>query len=140
VRRGNKLIGYNTDWLGVQRALGHSLRQARVLILGSGGAAAAIAYAAKQAQAKTVVSLHRADLPTQRTNFDVVINATPVHNVLLVPASALKHRIVMDCIYGQLTQLQRIARKHHARRIINGLPMLRTQAIEQFKLWTHKSV
>lgn len=140
VRRGNKLIGYNTDWLGVQRALGQSLRQARVLILGSGGAAAAIAYAAKQTHAKTVVSLHRADLPTQRTNFDVVINATPVHNALLVSASALKHKVVMDCIYDRSTQLQRSARKHHARRIVNGLPMLRIQAAEQFKVWTRKSV
>lgn len=139
VRRGRKLNGYNTDWIGVQRALAGKLRAKRVLILGSGGAAAACAYAAQQARAQQVTCLSHTQLPTARTDFDVIINATPVTQHLLVPPTALKNKIVMDCIYGRSTALLRAARRQHAQPVTDGLAMLRYQATEQFKLWTGKS-
>lgn len=139
VRRGKKIIGYNTDWIGVQRALAGKLRRHTVLILGTGGAASACAYACQQARADSVICLPHRSLPTTLTNFDVVINATPVANQLLVPAAALKNKIVMDCIYQRPTALLRAARRQQARFICNGLPMLRYQAAEQFKLWTKRS-
>ncbi|EKD75970.1 MAG: hypothetical protein ACD_43C00266G0001, partial [uncultured bacterium] len=137
VRRGKKLYGYNTDWFGVQSALGQTLHDARILILGSGGAAQAVAYAAKQAHANTITVLAHAELPTKQTNFDVVVNATPERNKLLLPEVALKNKIVMDCIYKP-TKLLRAARQYQAKRVIDGLPMLRDQAKEQFRLWTRR--
>lgn len=135
VRRGQNIIGYNTDWIGVQQALKGRLRHKVVLILGTGGAAAACAYASKQAGAQSVMCLPHATLPTVLTDWDVVINATPVTQQLLVPATALKNKIVMDCIYQTPTILLRTARRHHAKFMCDGLPMLRHQAAEQFRLW-----
>lgn len=138
VRRGQRLLGYNTDWLGVQRVLGKNLKQANVLILGSGGAAAAVAYAAKQSSAHTVQTLNRTQLPTEQTHFDIIVNATPVSDRLLVPARALKNKIVMDCIYGRPTVLLRTAQAQPAARRLDGRAMLDGQAKEQFYLWTNQ--
>jgi shikimate dehydrogenase len=53
VRRGKKLIGYNTDWCGIEATLSRALeisrrhstlKWKRVLLFGSGGMAAACAY------------------------------------------------------------------------------------------------
>lgn len=135
VRRGQKIIGYNTDWIGVQQALRGQLRNKSVLILGTGGAAAACAYASKQAGASSTICLSHRVLPTILTDWDVVINATPVARQLLVPAASLKNKIVMDCIYQTPTALLRAARRHRAKFMCDGLPMLRYQATEQFRLW-----
>src|ERR1700685_1703474 len=44
VNEGDRLVGHNTDWIGATRALEEArpLRDARVLIIGAGGAARAI--------------------------------------------------------------------------------------------------
>ncbi len=137
-RRGKKVIGYNTDWLGTYRALQPYWRNARVLILGNGGAAAACAYAAKYGQARSVTMLGHSALPTTRSDFNVLINATPVVNRLLIPPAALRQKIVMDCNYGQVTALLHAARRQRARLAIDGKNMLNYQAMEQFKLWRRK--
>ncbi|MFZ3215641.1 MAG: type I 3-dehydroquinate dehydratase, partial [Candidatus Acidiferrales bacterium] len=53
VRGGGKLYGYNTDYVGVLRALERRipLRGSRVLIFGAGGAARAVAFALAQSGA-----------------------------------------------------------------------------------------
>ena len=135
VRRGTKVIGYNTDWIGAKLALRGHWRGKKVLILGAGGVAAAVAYAANQAQAKSVTMLRREDIPTDEDDFDILINATPVYDMILVPEDALYSRIVMDCNYVTKTELLKHA-EHRARVVLDGLPMLHYQAAEQFKLWT----
>lgn len=137
VRRGQKVIGYNTDWIGAQQALRRYWRGKKVLILGAGGVAAAVAYAAKKAHAKSVTILRREDVPTDDDDFDILVNATPVYDMVLVPEDALYSRIVMDCNYATKTELLKHA-EHRARVVLDGLPMLRYQAAEQFKLWTGK--
>lgn len=140
VRRGHDLWGYNTDWIGVTKALVGQLRNQHVLILGTGGAASACAYAARRAGAHTIGMVRHADLPTKRTDFDVLINATPVGNCLLVSRHALHQRVVMDCIYGRKTTLLRAAVHAHARLAIDGLAMLRYQAAAQNVVWTGKKI
>ena len=56
VRGGGKLYGYNTDYVGVLRALERRipLRGSRVLIFGAGGAARAVAFALAQSGASVV--------------------------------------------------------------------------------------
>jgi len=91
-----KLYGFNTDTSGVVRPLEQrmTLNDARILVLGAGGAARAAVFGlrergaqvfilnrslpaaqklARQAKARTV---KRADL--KRLDFDVIINATPI--------------------------------------------------------------
>ena len=57
MRGGGKLYGYNTDYVGVLRALRTRmpLRGSRVLIFGAGGAARAVAFALAQAGAAVCV-------------------------------------------------------------------------------------
>lgn len=124
VRRGKKLVGYNTDWIGVDKAIGRYLHGKTVKILGKGGAGKAVAYAVKKNGGKL------------GSDFDVLVNATPVTNQLLVPAESLKGKVVMDCIYGKKTTLLREAKRQRARVVLDGLPMLRYQAVEQVKLFT----
>ena len=123
VRRGKKLVGYNTDWMGVDKAIGKYLKGKTVFILGRGGAAKAVAYAVKKNGGKL------------GTRFDVLVNATPVFDHLLLPAESLRGKIVMDCIYGKKTELLKQAKRHGAKVVLDGLPMLRYQAIEQTKLF-----
>ena len=96
VRGGGKLYGYNTDYVGVLRALERRipLRGSRALIFGAGGAARAVAFALAQSgasvwvcarRAKAAKSLARAvggeavERPRlQREFFDAIVNATPV--------------------------------------------------------------
>lgn len=131
VRQGKTVSGYNTDWIGIEKAIGKYLPNKRVLILGRGGAAQAVAYTAKQHKAKSVTLLSSKQLPTNQTDFDVVVNATPVNDQLLVPASSLKGKVVMDCNYGQITQLLKVAKQQRARVAMDGLSMLKAQAVEQ---------
>lgn len=137
--QGNSLVGENTDWLGAQAALAGMLQKKEVMILGAGGAGAAVAYAAQHAGAKRVRVLNRSEIPTDDDSFDVLVNATPVYDTLLVPEDALYGRVVMDCNYATKTELLRHA-EPKARVTMNGIPMLVHQAAAQFKLWTGKTL
>jgi len=125
VRQGNQLVGYNTDWIGVDKVIGKYLPGKRVRILGKGGAGKAVAFTVKKRKGRTV---HGDD-------FDVLVNATPVEDHLLVPVEALRGKVVMDCNYTRQTELIKQAKKHQAKIVLDGLPMLRYQALEQIKLF-----
>lgn len=137
VRRGKTISGYNTDWLGVKAVLKKDMRNKKVMILGAGGAAAGVYYAAKASQAAEVAMLTRQEMPTDEDDFDVLINATPVYDMLLVPEDALYTKVVMDCNYGVKTELLRKA-EPIAYKTFDGLPMLVYQGAEQFRIWTGK--
>ncbi len=131
VRKGRQLVGYNTDWIGIEEVIGKYLPNKRVLILGRGGAAQAVAYTAKRCKAKSVTLLNSKELPTTITEYDVLVNATPVYDQLLVPAASLRGKVVMDCNYGRVTKLCTTARQQQARVVLDGLPMLKGQAVGQ---------
>lgn len=135
VREGKQLVGYNTDWIGIDKAIGKYLPKKRVLILGRGGAAQAVAYTAKLRKAKSIRLLSSTQLPTTNDYFDVLVNATPVYNQLLVPKDSLRGKIVMDCNYGQVTELLSVSKQQRARVVMDGLPMLKAQAMEQISLF-----
>lgn len=138
-QKNGKVKGYNTDWLGAQRALYGEFKNAKVLILGAGGAAAAIQYAAQHAGAQSVKTLHRKDMPTDEDDYDILINATPVYDMVLVPEDSLYSKVVMECNYATKTELVQHAEKY-ARKTVSGLTMLLEQGIPQFKLWTGKTM
>jgi 3-dehydroquinate dehydratase/shikimate dehydrogenase len=158
VRRNGKLVGSNTDYVGVMRALEGrlQLRGSRVMILGAGGAARAAAFAVAKAGAEVLICarrekaakelaravggevLRRAELRKQK--FDAILNATPVGmhphagSSPLEPAE-MNCSLVMDLIYRPLqTKLLRIAAARGIR-TVSGVEMFLAQGIAQWELW-----
>ncbi|MBV9340450.1 MAG: shikimate dehydrogenase [Acidobacteria bacterium] len=155
-----KLYGFNTDTSGVVRPLEQrlALNDARILVLGAGGAARAAVFGlsargaeiflvnrspaaaqklARQAKART---LKRAEL--KRLDFDVIINATPVGmgNTRESPLNGeeIRARFVFDMVYDPAeTRLLQLARQRGAE-IIPGSEMFVHQAARQFEIWTGK--
>lgn len=160
VRSDGKLYGFNTDTSGVVRPLEQrmTLQDARILVLGAGGAARAAVFGlqdrgaqlfilnrslpaaqklARQAKARTI---KRADL--KRLDFDVIINATPVGmgNTRESPLNAdeIKAQYIFDMVYDPAeTKLLRLARERGAQ-VIAGSEMFVHQAARQFEIWTGK--
>jgi 3-dehydroquinate dehydratase/shikimate dehydrogenase len=155
-----KLYGFNTDTAGVVRPLEQriGIENARMLVLGAGGAARAAVFGlkergaevfilnrtveagqklARQAKARTV---KRADL--KKLSFDVIINATPVgmKNPKESPLqeAEINAKYVFEMIYDPAeTQLMRLARARGAQ-VIPGIEMFVQQAARQFEIWTGK--
>ena len=128
VNHDGRLCGYNTDFYGfiaLARHAGISFEGRRVVILGCGGAAKAVAAAARAGGAVSVMNAVRnpssgAELPLEGPwgEVDILVNATPVGMYpdwqgRIVPPSALKGlKGVLDCIYNPLnTQLVLDARE-----------------------------
>jgi 3-dehydroquinate dehydratase/shikimate dehydrogenase len=156
-----KLYGFNTDVAGIVRPLEKRihLKDARVLVLGAGGAACAAVYglaekgsnvhiwSRKEASAKQLAaasgttSISRKQIAT--TEFDILINATPCGmtgnaHPLPLESNEWKARLVFDLVYNPLdTPLLKEAR---ARGIatIQGVEMFVHQGARQFELWTGK--
>jgi 3-dehydroquinate dehydratase / shikimate dehydrogenase len=156
-----KLYGFNTDTSGVVRPLERrlsTLQDAKILVLGAGGAARAAVFGLKERGAEVYIlnrnlaaakklahraharSLKRADL--KKLAFDVIINATPVGmgNTRETPLQEkeINARYVFDMIYDPLeTRLLKLAKERGAQ-IIPGLEMFVHQAARQFEIWTGK--
>ena len=159
------LVGHNTDWIGATRALEEvrPLRGARVLLVGAGGAARAIAFGLLDRGARTTIANRdRAkavalasetgaigaglDETARAADYDVVVNATPVGQRdeaartepgSPVPDEALRAgQVVMDIVYKPVrTRLLEAARSRGAT-AIHGGRMLLHQAAAQFELYT----
>ncbi len=155
-----KLYGFNTDAAGVVRPLEQrlSIENAKVLVLGAGGAARAAVFGlkergaeiwilnrtsvkaqklARQAKARTI---KRADL--RKIAFDVIINATPVGmgNTRDCPLKdeEIQARVVFDMVYDPVeTHLLQVARAKGIA-VIPGVEMFVQQAARQFEIWTGK--
>ncbi len=158
---GGKIHGYNTDYVGVLRALERriALSGSRVLIFGAGGAARAAAFALarsgcsvcicarRPARAKALArkvggeAILRARL--RRENFDVIVNATPAGmypraDESPLEAGELNCRLVFDIIYRPLkTKLMQLAVRRGIE-TVSGLEMFLGQGMAQFELWTGK--
>jgi 3-dehydroquinate dehydratase / shikimate dehydrogenase len=155
-----KLYGFNTDTSGVVRPLEQRmpLNNARVLVLGAGGAARAAVFGLRDRGAQIFImnrsgeaaqklarqvkgrALKRADL--KKLDFDVIINATPVGmgNTRESPLNAeeIKARIVFDMVYDPAeTRLLQLAKERGAE-VIQGGEMFVQQAARQFEIWTGK--
>jgi len=155
-----KLYGFNTDAAGVVRPLEQrlSIENAKVVVLGAGGAARAAVFGlkergaevwilnrtsakaqklARQAKART---LKRADL--RKIAFDVIINATPVgmgntHDCPLKD-DEIQAKVVFDMVYDPVeTHLLQVARAKGIA-VIPGVEMFVQQAARQFEIWTGK--
>jgi shikimate dehydrogenase len=161
VREGSEIVGHNTDWLGAVKALEEmiSLQERRVLVLGAGGAARAVAFGLLERGAS--VTLCNRTEPRAREladelrvavlawpqrgdvdGFDVIVNASSmgmstVDPASPMPADALRaDQVVMDIVYKPVeTALVRAARARGAS-VVHGGRMLLHQAASQFELYT----
>jgi 3-dehydroquinate dehydratase/shikimate dehydrogenase len=156
-----RLFGFNTDVSAVigplERRL--SLKGARVLVLGAGGAARAAVFGLKEKgaevhilnrtpeSAKELASQAKAKVfkreQLTKTDFDVVLNATPagMHGSKvesLLEPEELRARLVFDMVYNPIqTPLLRMAHEKGIA-IIPGLEMFVHQGARQFEIWTGK--
>jgi 3-dehydroquinate dehydratase / shikimate dehydrogenase len=155
-----KLYGFNTDVAGIVRPLEQriNLENAKILVLGAGGAARAAVFGlrergaevwilnrtaakgqklARQAKARTI---RRADL--SKNAFDVIINATPVGmgSTRDCPLNddEINAKVVFDMVYDPVeTRLLQVARSKGIA-VIPGVEMFVHQAARQFEIWTGK--
>ncbi len=156
-----KLYGFNTDTSGVVRPLERrlsTLQDAKILVLGAGGAARAAVFGLKERGAEVYIlnrhiaagkklahrararSIKRADL--KKLAFDVIINATPVglghSRETPLQENEINARYVFDMIYDPVeTPLLKLAKERGAQ-IIPGIEMFVHQAARQFEIWTGK--
>lgn len=164
VNEDGKLFGYNTDAIGAIKALEEvtSLLNKKVVLLGAGGAARAIAFGLKQKDARVTIlnrTIANAKELAQKINSDygslldikkiqdaeIVINATttgmsPKIDETIVTEDYLnKNQIIFDIVYNpKETMLLKLAKKKGCK-VIYGYKMLLYQAISQFELFTKKS-
>lgn len=156
-----RIIGENTDVIGVVEPLRSHAREITTgLVLGAGGAARAAVAALKELKAKNIYVINRTRFKAeslahdfgvkvadwddrQDVDADVIINSTPLgmsgslEDGSPMDASMLKSStIVYDLVYNPLqTKLLREAEAAGAR-TIQGLEMFVHQGLEQFRLWT----
>ena len=156
-----KLYGFNTDVAGILVPLEKRmvLKGVRVLVLGAGGAARAAVFGLKSKGAEVSISnrTHEAAQKLAReaeakavkrellakTDFDVIVNATPLgmagHKVAspLAPEE-MRAKLIFDLVYNPIeTPLLRAARQNGLN-IITGVEMFVQQGARQFEIWTGK--
>ncbi len=155
-----KLYGFNTDVAGILRPLEQrlSIENAKVLVLGAGGAARAAVFGLKERGAEVWVlnrtaakaqklarqakahTMKRAEL--RKVAFDVIVNATPVGmgNTRECPLKddEIQAKVVFDMVYDPVeTHLLQVARGK-GMSVIPGVEMFVQQAARQFEIWTGK--
>ncbi len=148
-----KLIGYNTDFYGFTEALKIQLKphHKKALILGTGGASKAIAFALKELDIQYVfVSRKNSEHQLTYSEIDqsvlqenlLIINCTPlgtfpnIEEAPSIPTQFLTEKhLVFDLIYNPPhTKLLKLALEQHAD-VTNGLYMLELQAEKAWEIW-----
>lgn len=156
-----KLYGFNTDVAGIVGPLERrmSLRGAKALVLGAGGAARAAVFGLRDKGAEVFILNRTAETAQKlarqsgaktikkdalaKTTFDVIINATSIgmagqKGAQILEAKDLNTKLVFDLVYNPLeTPLLRMARQQNIS-IITGVEMFVHQGARQFEIWTGK--
>lgn len=161
-------VGYNTDGLGSMQVLQETvgdLTGKRVLILGAGGAARAIAFYLDREGALVTLAnrtvARAAQLAARLTNAqaiglgaefqahlaatDILINATSigmyphVEETLVTAEMLTPELVVFDIVYNPIeTKLLREARRAGVHTLITGVKMLVYQGAAAFRIWTKR--
>lgn len=154
ITRYQKLIGYNTDYYGFKNSLKPHLKKhhKRALILGTGGASKAIAYALKKLKIqydyvsrteKEGVKFLYTDLTEDIiSSYNIIINCTPigtypdVNECPDIPYDAITERhILYDLIYNPEQTKFLSCGDIKGATTINGLEMLKLQAEKSWDIW-----
>jgi 3-dehydroquinate dehydratase/shikimate dehydrogenase len=156
-----KLYGFNTDVAGITGPLEKrmSLRDAKVLVLGAGGAARAAVFGLREKGAEVFILNRTAETAQKlarqagaktikkealaKSTFDAIVNATPIgmagiKGAQILEAKDLNTKLVFDLVYNPLeTPLLRLARQKGIP-IITGIEMFVQQGARQFEIFTGK--
>ncbi len=160
-RKAGKWRGLNADAPAMIAPLGRQVRlpKASVLLIGSGGAARAAAFALADAGARvSIVGIEldqvralarasgaqmilREQLPGR--HFDAIVHATPLGMHPRVNECYFEDRIpadvVLDMVYNPFETLLLRRAKEQGKAVIPGLHMFLEQAARQFETWTGES-
>jgi shikimate dehydrogenase len=154
----DKLIGYNTDIIGFEKSIFPLLQShyKKALILGNGGAAAAVQFVLKKLNIDfKIVSreLHAGSMLTYKdltaeilSMYTLIINTTPlgtspfIDEFPHIPYDGISPRhLLYDLIYNpEKTKFLSEGEKRGAQ-IFNGYKMLVIQAEESWKIWNEIS-
>ncbi|MBE9490973.1 MAG: shikimate dehydrogenase [Bacteroidetes bacterium] len=149
-----ELTGYNTDYYGFKKSIEPYLKSyhKKALILGTGGASKAIAYALKKLGIEyNYVSRTASNIATYTyqtlseeiiENHQIIINCTPLgtspntNNCPHIPYDAItKEHLLYDLIYNpEETKFLTIGKIKGAK-TYNGLEMLKLQADKAWEIW-----
>ena len=151
--QNNILSGYNTDYLGFYKSIENLIKpNTKALILGTGGASKAVAYALNILKVKYVF-VSRSKKNKDYINYSeinqelidnhkLVINCTPIgtypmtEQIPQIPISLINDsHIVYDLIYNPTKSLLLKKSQENGATIINGYQMLENQALESWKIW-----
>ncbi len=156
--RGNKLYGYNTDVIGFEKSFVKSLQphHTNALILGTGGAAAAIEYVLKKLSiyfqyVSRNANSKLATLEYNEVNAEiidehkVIINTTPlgmfpnINNCPPIPYQYINEQhYLYDVVYNPAQTLFLKKGEEQGATIMNGEEMLFIQAEENWKIWNER--
>ena len=152
IKKDGKLIGDNTDWIGIINPLKDKLSEKdTAIILGAGGAARAACYAFNELKIpffiynRTVEKAKKLakefdgtlceDLNTNTAN--ILINTLPLTAKISLPDNLIENiSIVFDVVYTPYWTP--LLEKMKDKKIIHGIEMLLEQGYKQFKLWKGK--
>ncbi|NBL65353.1 shikimate dehydrogenase [Flavobacterium sp. NST-5] len=151
--RKNKLKGYNTDFYGFKKSLKPLLEphHKKALILGTGGASKAVAFALKELDILYTFASREGSAnnisyqlinATTFDNHQIIINCTPLGtspNVDAFPPLpyeffTAKH-LAYDLIYNPEETIFLKKAKKRGAKIKNGLEMLELQAEKAWRIW-----
>jgi shikimate dehydrogenase len=117
------LEGHSTD-----AAILHGLVSERPVVIGDGGAAAAFLHALPHAR----VFSRRSEWPPDAVGADLVVNATPVRDEVLVELGP--GQTLVDLPYPRSATAEAAATA--GARVLDGLEVLVAQGAASFELWT----
>jgi shikimate dehydrogenase len=129
VFRDGRVLGYNTD-----KGIVAGIDAQRVCLIGAGGAAQALLPALA---GEVRMFSRRGEWPPDASGADLVVNATPVRDELLVQPRP--EQAVVDLAYfgdGRPTALVAAAHAAGCRLVVDGLEGLVRQGAASFELWT----
>lgn len=168
VEENGTLTGYNTDGNGfvnsLEEAMGATLHELPILIIGAGGAARGIAFALKERGYKNLACANRSISNAQRlindlksgralsleqaeaelADFQIIIQTTPagmISSNVAMPLSLeniTSSAIVADIVYNPLLTPFLGEAKDRGARCLNGVGMFVHQGALSFHKWTNR--
>ena len=131
-----RVLGSSTDGDAVAAQV--DPRDRRALVLGAGGSSRAVVEALERAGADvTIASRRDAGWPPSADGYDILVNATPVKDeVIVAPHAGME---VVDLAYlpdGRDTALIAAARAAGCDVVVDGLEVLLFQGAAAFECWT----
>jgi len=124
--RDGKVLGFNTD-----RNILDGIDARVACVIGGGGAAVALAPALP---ADTRVFTRSGDWPPAADDCDLIVNATPVRDELLVEPRA--GQVVVDLAYGPEETALVAAARAAGCTVVDGREALVRQGAASFRIWT----